>query len=160
MKISQFARVRGVEPQAVSRYISRHPEIQALCVQENDRIIDLPPEAVELLDAQYPIPKDPVQVVVGVPQDKYDDLQEKYATLLERLAQIQEDRLADQKRLAAGEAAQLLLEDREAKLRELEQRATAAEEAAASADQKAEEAEREVSRLRSRGLWARIWNKD
>lgn len=158
MKISQFARARGVEPQAVSRYIARHPEIQELCMQENDRIIDLPPEAVELLGAQYPIPKDPVKVVVGVPQTKYDELQEKYLALLERLAQIQEDRLADQKKLAAGEAAQLLLEDREVKLQELEQRTAAAEEAAAAAGQKADEAEREVSRLRSRGLWARIWN--
>lgn len=159
MKISQFARARGVEPQAVSRYIARHPEIQELCMQENDRIIDLPPEAVELLDAQYPVPKDPVQVVVGVPQSKYDalsedhaELQKRYAALLEKVARIQEERVAEQKRLAEAEAAQLLLEDKEKRLVEEQERAATAEQSAAAARE-------EVVRLRSRGLWARIRNR-
>ena len=160
VKISQFARKHEVEPQAVSRYISRHPEIQAACAQENGRVVDLSPEAVALLEEQYPAPKDPVQVVVGVPQSKFDalsedhaELQKKYAALLEKVARIQEERVAEQKRLAEAEATQLLLEDKEKRLVEEQERAAAAEQNAAAARE-------EVVRLRSRGLWARIRNKD
>lgn len=158
MKISQFARERGVEPQAVSRYIARHPEIQRLCEQENGRIISLSPEAEALLGEKYPIPQKPFEIVQGVPQEKFDALQEKYSAALERLTQIQEERLADQRSLAAAEATKVLLEDRETQLQKLELRATAAEEATAAADRRAEEAEKEIERLRSRGLWARIRN--
>ena len=166
MIISEFARERGVNAQAVYRYITRHPEVRALCRQSDDGDrLELTPEAEEMLSARYPMPKDTIEIVSGVPQSKYDALQEehaelqkKYAAVLERLAQIQEARLEDQRKIAAGEAAQLLLEDREAKLQELEQRTATAEETAAAAGIKAEEAEREVSRLRSRGLWARIRN--
>ena len=165
MKISDFARERNVEPQAVSRYISRHPEIQSVCKQENGRIVDLSPEAEALLAEQYPLPK-PIEIIQGVPESKYEALQEKYAALLERLTQIQEDRLADQKRVAAGDAAQLLLEAKEESLREVQQRleaekarAAVAEEAAKTAEAAAAEAEREVARLRGRSLWARIRNR-
>ncbi|MBQ8987604.1 MAG: hypothetical protein IJ100_10290, partial [Lachnospiraceae bacterium] len=56
MKISDFVRERGVEPQAVSRYISRHSEIPTLCKQVHGRLVDLSPEAEALLAEQYPLP--------------------------------------------------------------------------------------------------------
>ncbi|MBQ8987600.1 MAG: hypothetical protein IJ100_10270, partial [Lachnospiraceae bacterium] len=100
------------------------------------------------------------------PDSQDESVQDHYASLLERLTQIQEDRLADQKRVAAGDAAQLLLEAKEESLREVQQRleaetarAAVAEEAAKTAAAAAAEAEREVARLRGRSLWARIRNR-
>lgn len=163
MNISDFARSRSVDPQAVSRYISRHPELQKLTTRVG-KTVELTPEAERLLDEVYPLPR-PVQVIQGIPAEEYEALQKKYAAALEKLSQVQEIRLEEQKLVAAGEAAQLLLSDREDQLREVRQRleeeksrADAAEEAAKTSAAAATEAEREINRLRTRGLWARIRN--
>ena len=163
MNISDFARSRSVDPQAVSRYILRHPELQKLTTRVG-KTVELTPEAEHLLNEVYPLPQ-PVQVIQGIPTEEYETLQKKYAAALEKLSQVQEARLEDQKRIAAGETAQLLLTDREKQLQEVQQRleeetarAVAAEEAVKTAAAAATEAEREINRLRTRGLWARIRN--
>lgn len=73
MNISDFARSRSVDPQAVSRYILRHPELQKLTTRVG-KTVELTPEAERLLDEVYPLPQ-PVQVIQGIPAEEYEALQ-------------------------------------------------------------------------------------
>ena len=55
MNISEYARERGTQPQTISRYITRHPEISKLLIPtQGGRGKELTQEAIQLLDLKYP----------------------------------------------------------------------------------------------------------
>lgn len=163
MNISDFAKQRNIEPQAVSRYISRHPEIKEH-TKKDGKMVELLPEAERLLDEVYPLPK-PVHVVQGVPQEEYEAVLKKLAQQQEIIIKLQQERIEDQKQIAKAEATQLLLEDKERQLNDLrEQREQSLiqieeeKERTRAADQRAEDAQKEIERLKNRSLWERIRN--
>lgn len=181
MTVKEFAQSRNVEPGTVYVYISRHPEIREHTIKTG-QVTELDEVAVQRLSEQYPAPK-PVYVVNGVPQEEHDELRAKYDELLQRYASAQEqmtgiqtERLEERKKLVEAETRLQLLEDRSQEAREKEKqliedkaqadrdvlalRKQAEEEKAAreAAEAARTEAEEELQRIRSRGLWARIWN--
>lgn len=165
MNISDFARARNVEPQTVSRYIKRHPEIEKLTIK-NGKKVELTAEAEELLDEIYPLPR-PVEIVQGVPEKEHRELLNKYAQAQEIIIKLQEERVLQAEKLAKLEATQALLEDKEkqlalqSELREkAEKRADNAEERVQSAEERAQSAEEHANKLLTRGLIARILNED
>jgi hypothetical protein len=143
MNITEFAESRGVEPQAVNRYLLRHKDIKKTCVKKG-KTIELSDEALELLEKQYPIPK-PVQIIKGVPQEEYDKLLKMYAAAEKEIADIQSLRMEETKMLMETKEKLFQLEDksREDLLKE---------------KNRADSAEAEVARLKSRSLWQRILN--
>lgn len=184
MNITEFAETRNVKINAVSNYLSRHPEIKKHTVK-NGKETELTPQAVEMLDKVYPVPK-PVQIVTGVDPEEHKRIQvelemlrKKYDATLEKIAMLQEERFSDQEKLIQAEAKQLLLEDKEKQLaEEKEQRKIAEnslsteksareaaerhvselEKAIETAENGLSEANAEVERLRNRSLWHRILN--
>lgn len=150
MNISDFARERNIEPQAVTRYINRHPEIKKH-TSKVGRSVDLHPEALQILEEVYPLPK-PVQIIQGVDPEEYNRVQrelellhQKYESSLEKIALLQSERVEDQRKIAQMDAQRLLLEDKEKQLREEKERADIAEQ--------------RVDDLKNRSLWERIRNK-
>ena len=112
MNISDFAKSRGIEPQTVSRYISRHAdEFDGLVTKEGKSVV-LSDEALEKLDEVYPNPK-PVEIIVDhASRDRLIVAQEK-------IIQLQQQ-LADQAALVAeAKFHQLLLEQRDEEIAQM-----------------------------------------
>ena len=109
MNISDYAKSRGVEPQAVSRYINRHSSAYEGLVAKEGRHVVLSDAAIAKLDDVYPLPK-PVEVIVDhVSRDKLILAQEQIIHL--------QQQLADQAGLIAdAKYHQLLLEQRSEEL--------------------------------------------
>lgn len=154
MTISDFARSRGVEPQAVSRYIGRHEEIAAH-VQKKGKVVELGPEAERLLDEVYPLPQ-PVHIVQGVPHEEHETLLREAKGLYAKIAELQGQLMESRDLLAKAEAKELLLEDRERQLTDEKAAREAAERREAEAREAVAERDREIARLHSRTLWQRI----
>ena len=119
MTITEFAESRGVEAQAVSRYLVRHPEEKANC-RKVGKTLELSEEALELLSKQYPLPK-PVQIIQGVPHEDYEAVQKSLSDTQEQLSKSKDILLAmkeamaeKEKRLIQQEANIKLLEDKSA----------------------------------------------
>lgn len=148
--ISDFARTHGVDPQAVRRYLIRHPEIKKYTKRAGKEIHILP-DGEAMLEKIYPLPK-PIEVVEDrESREKLIRAQEMIIKLQQRQTELVAQ-IADQAaQLAQLEAAKLLLEDREQRIREKDEALRAAEE-------RVVEAEAEVARLKGRGLWERIIN--
>jgi hypothetical protein len=72
MIITEYANLRGVQVQTVSKYIRRHPEISEHLILNADGTKELDPEAVRLLDKKYP----PIQREQVVSLAKYNELLE------------------------------------------------------------------------------------
>ena len=137
MTITEFARLRGKEPQAISRYLKRHPEVNQF-THKKGKTVELLPEAERLLDKVYPLPR-PVEIVE-------DTESRKELIQTQRLVIQLQQRLEEQAALIAkAEAVKLLLEDKEKQLEEEKART--------------EKAEKEIERLKNRTLWERIRNK-
>lgn len=64
MTINEFIKDRNVDPQAVRRYIERHPEEFENHLGKKGREIDLDEVAVEILDKKYPM-----QQIIQVVED-------------------------------------------------------------------------------------------
>ena len=150
MTITEFAESRGVEPQAVSRYLSRHPEIKGTCKRLR-KGVELSDTALEALEKQYPIPK-PVQIITGVPQEEYNALLKDFAAAEKQLAAT-EKQLAELQEKRVQET-NLLMETKE-KLYQLEDKS---QKDLQSEKERADSAEAEIARLKSRSLWQRIIN--
>ena len=85
MNIKEFAQGRGVDPQAVSRYIARHSdEFDGLITRDGKSSV-LSDEAIEILDDVYPLPR-PVEVVVDhVSREKLVQAQDQIIRLQKQL---------------------------------------------------------------------------
>ena len=161
MNIADFARSHDASPDAVRMWISRNPDKfpeGAITRKSGHRDAELSAAAVAVLEQAYPLPK-PVQVVQHDPQDL-----EELRILRERVAALQDTVIATQQaRIEAGKengemrqklavnAALIEAKEKEAETREKE---------TAALQERLEEAESRAERLKGRGLWARLLNKE
>ena len=124
VSISDFAREHGVEPQAVSRWLNRHEELQKQLIEDGKKkLIDRDGELYRILEEQYPYPK-PTVIINGLDQDAERELRERLQKAQELIIQMQNE-LTDQKLLnAKHEADKKLLEDREKRYEEDMQKLT------------------------------------
>ncbi len=110
--ITDFARERNVEPDTVTTYIRRHPEIQKFIITKGKKsAIDTLSDGYQMLEEQYPYPK-PIQVVEDT------ESQKKLIKAQELIIQLQERLQEATTQIADAKAMQLLLEDREKQLAE------------------------------------------
>lgn len=127
MYISEFARERGQEPQAVLRYVSRHPEIKKF-THKDGKMVRLLPEAIELLDKIYPV-RSSAPVVIGIPEEEHrktlEDLAKEREESKQAYKQISalKDEISELSgRIATAEVTAVLLEDKEKQLKREEDR--------------------------------------
>lgn len=147
MTITEFAKSRNIEPQAVSRYLNRHEELKKQCQKEGKNLL-LTDDVLRVLDKKYPIPK-PTIIMNGVPEEEHRDALEKLLRAQELIIQLQNE-LTDQKLLQSeNEAQKLLLEDRERR----------AEEDAKEAKQKVAELTAELEKERQKTWWQKLTGK-
>ena len=147
MTITEFAKSRNIEPQAVSRYLNRHEELKKQCQKEGKNLL-LTDDVLRVLDEKYPIPK-PTIIMNGVPEEEHRDALEKLLKAQELIIQLQNE-LTDQKLLQAeNEAQKLLLEDRERR----------AEEDAKEAKEKVAELTAELEKERQKTWWQKLTGK-
>lgn len=142
MKISEFARLRGEDPDTVSQYMRRHS-------MEYDKEHGLTEDQEKELEKKYPLPTLPDIVHVDPEKERLkDELHERDKELKEAYLQI--IKLQDEKALLIEKAAKIeLLEDLQQK-KELEIQ---------EKDQLIKDKDQELTRLKSRGLWSRLLNK-
>lgn len=147
MTITEFAKSRNIEPQAVSRYLNRHEELKKQCQKEGKNLL-LTDDVLRVLDKKYPIPK-PTIIMNGVPEEEHRDALEKLLKAQELIIQLQNE-LTDQKLLQAeNEAHRALLEDRERR----------AEEDAKEAKEKVAELTAELEKERQKTWWQKLTGK-
>ena len=138
MTISEFAEGRGIKVQTVSIYIRRHYEKFKGHIKSEGKAKILDDAAVELLEAQYPLPN-PIMVV----EDK--ETRKQLEAAKDRIIELQGQLLDARAQLADAQQKALLLESTE---RELDSKTEALDQALA-----------EVKFLKSRSLLDRILNK-
>lgn len=147
MTITEFAKSRNIEPQAVSRYLNRHEELKKQCQKEGKNLL-LTDDVLQVLDKKYPIPK-PTIIMNGVPEEEHRDALDKLLKAQELIIQLQNE-LTDQKLLQAeNEAQKLLLEDRERR----------AEEDAKEAKEKVAELMAELEKEKAKTWWQKLTGK-
>ena len=102
MTITEFCKGRGIDSQAVRKYIERHPEHFTGHTGKTGREITLDDHAIDILEDKYPFPR-PVEII-------------KDTETMEKLLKAQETIIQLQARLVRAETAKVLLEDRERQL--------------------------------------------
>ena len=135
--ITEFLKGREVKPNALSNYITRHPELFEGHVKREGKNTFLDDEAVRLLEEKYPLAK-PVVIINGLSQEEERELREKLQRTQEMLVAMQNELVNTKLQLAEKEKAEFLLELKEEKIEELT---------------------KEVETMKKRNLWERIINK-
>ena len=156
VSISDFARERGIEPQAVSRWLSRHEELQKHLIEQGQKkLFERDGELYKILEEKYPNPK-PTIIINGLDPDEERKLREDLSNAQKAMIMLQNE-LTDHK---------LLLMEKEHGIALLEERKEHTEEKnmaleAEKADLKAqnEELQEKLRKLENRGLLERIFNK-
>lgn len=161
MNIADFARAHDASPDAVRMWISRNPDKfpeGAITRKSGHRDAELSAAAVAVLEQAYPMPK-PVQVIQHDPEDveelrllrkRVDTLQETLIATQQALLEVEREKGEVQRQLAAN-AVLIEAKEKEAETREKE---------TAALQERLEEAESRAERLKGRGLWARLLNKE
>lgn len=156
MKASEFAKMRGIDPRTVNKYLERHPELREDCRKEGNSLV-LGEYAERELSKIYPLPS---PVIIGIPEEEHRKVLEDLLKAQNALIMLQNE-LADQKLLnAQNEANMMLLEDKkeylEKRMQEQEQEQKREKEEQEQENRKLKE---EIERLRNRNLLDRIFNK-
>lgn len=145
MNISEFAKSRAVDAQTVATYLRRHK----IPYSRSEGLTD---EAMELLDKQYPIPSD---IIIRVKDEEAEQkLKEKEQELEEVKSQLDK---AKDKIITLLEANEHFIEE-VAKVLMLEDKTKSQTEQIDKLQQDIEERDKEIERLKNRGLIARLMN--
>ena len=112
MKIGQFIQGRGVERQAVSRYINRHKEEFNGHISKDGKEMELDSYAVSVLEEVYPLAK-PVTIIEGVPHEEYIRLQEELINSHKIISDLQNRLIEQQNVLTDMKVSYALLETKE-----------------------------------------------
>lgn len=160
ISFGEYAEQRNISTNTLSAYVKKHPEIDKHIKHIGKKAyIPLDSEGYELLDKQYPLPQ-PVQVVQGVPEEEHRKLQAQYIKALEMISRLQENNAAlleDKQRLLTDQSEQQKEKEKAvAAIHEIQLKAIRAD---SQHRRELEELRQEIRRLKSRGFWARLFNK-
>lgn len=134
MKASEFAKMRGIDPRTINKYLERHPELREDCTKEGNSLI-LGDYAERELSKVYPLPQ---PVIIGIPEEDYRKVVEEKAELLKKLAEAREKMLEMQETLFE-QKEKYLEEKKQVELLEIKEN---------QAEEKAKRLEEEVSQLK------------
>lgn len=116
MIISDFCKGRNVDPQAIRKYVQRHPEEFQGHTSKKGKEIELDPIAVEILEKKYPFP---ISILNGVTHEEHNLVLKQLAESQNVIIALQEELRKQTVLIAQAEAKQILLEEREKQLEEL-----------------------------------------
>ena len=164
MNLTEFAASRNIKINALSNYLSRHPEIKKLTFKTGKET-ELTDEAIDLLDKIYPLPK-PVTVINGVdPEehkavvDKLSSAQENIIKLHETVEQLKDKVNENEKLIAQAEAQKILLEDKKTQLEAARAEGEKKDSEIDDLKKANEDLRTELERLKNRGFLDRLFNK-
>lgn len=167
MNINEFANLHNQHHRTVSIYIKRHPELFDGHIEdcENQKILDN--EAIRILEKQYPLPK-------PVPMVENPETQQKYINALEQINYLQNQLLHVREQLQEYKSLKLLLEEKNNENQEIKDqvKSLSMELVCLQVEQEKrtiiikskekdfDELNLKYEKLKNRGLWDRIVNKD
>ena len=151
MTITEFATSRHVEPQAVSRYLSRHEAEKRTC-RRVGKTLELSDKALVLLERQYPLPA-PVEVVVD--QETQKELIRAQKELIDMQKTVGQLQLI----AAKGEIDRRLLEMKDEHLQDLRDQLKAGRDERDALRERIRILEKALDeeRSRPRSVWSRIF---
>ena len=159
-KTSYIAKYYGIDRNALTAYIRRHPELFDGHTEKAGREIVVDDEGMKVLEEKYG-----TQVVTSQYESELIELHRKITELLEQQVMDKVQIITLQDHLRESEGRQMLLEDTQSKLKQAENdRETARKEVSdikVQADAYKVEMERlqaEVERLKHRTFWQRVFN--
>ena len=165
MNIKEFAESHNQHHRTVSIYIKRHPELFGGHIEdcENQKILDN--EAIRILEKQYPLPK-------PVPIMENSETQKKYINSLEQINYLQNQLLHVREQLQEFKSLKLLLEEKSNENQEIKNQVKLLSEELVQVEREKhtiiikskekdfDELNLKYEKLKNRGLWDRIVNKD
>lgn len=167
MNINEFANLHNQHHRTVSIYIKRHPELFDGHIEdfENQKILD--DEAIRILEKQYPLPK-------PVPMVENPETQQKYINALEQINYLQNQLLHVREQLQEYKSLKILLEEKSNENQEIKNQVKLLSEELVhlqveqekrtiiikSKEKDFDELNLKYEKLKNRGLWGRIVNRD
>lgn len=148
MNITEFSESRSIKVQAVSNYISRHPELFEGHTTKEGNLTILDDAALELLDKKYPLPQ-PIQIINGIDSEEYQRVLNELNQKNNLIIQMQQE-LSDVKLKLVEETSQKLF---------LAEKNENKDKTIAEQNKSLETANNEILRLKNRNLINRIFNK-
>ena len=88
MTITEFANIRKIQSQTISKYIKRHQE-QFPELKKKGRTIELTEEAIKILEEKYPMPK-PQTIMRGISHQKYEKILEENIVLKNEINELKQ----------------------------------------------------------------------
>ena len=159
MNLTEFARERQVEPQAVQRYVWRHEDDFKGLLVKNGKSWILTPEAIDLLDRVYPFPK-PIEVLKDYDTlEKYTKALEEKEQLLVVINQLKDKIAEDAPKLAAYDMLQHQLDGIEAEKRDLVEKNEALIADLSKEKERADALEDALQKEKSKGFFARLFGR-
>ena len=132
MNVKEFAKIHNQQLVTVSTYIKRHKELFEGHIKKIGSNIDLDDDAIKILEVKYPLP----EPIVLTP---LDETHKKYIESLEQINYLQNTIINLQNKLQETNSIKLLFEKQENELEKLKEK---------------------YEKLKNRGLWDRIVNKE
>lgn len=132
MNVKEFAKIHNQQLVTVSTYIKRHKELFEGHIKKIGSNIDLDDDAIKILEVKYPLP----EPIVLTP---LDETQKKYIRALEQNNHLHQQIVQLQTQLQESNSIKLLFEKQENELEKLKEK---------------------YEKLKNRGLWDRIVNKE
>lgn len=119
LKLTEFAKQRGIERDTVTQYIRRNPEMFEGHTKLEGKWLFIDEVAEKALDEKYPLPR-PIEIVEDI-----ETIKELSATRMElaksqeMIVQLQNRLMEAQEQIATSKATELLLEDKKQQITEL-----------------------------------------
>lgn len=148
MKMTDFARERGVNRDTITQYIRRNEELFKGHTEVKGKALYIDEIALDILDKKYPLHK-PVELIEDIETIK--ELSETRMKLVEASKMIinLQNKLTEQSlAIAKAEATQMLLEDKTKELERMENMLEKAETRAEKAEEQKTAANDEIAALR------------
>lgn len=166
MKMTDFARERGVNRDTITQYIRRNEGLFKGHTEVKGKALYIDEIALDILDKKYPLHK-PVELIEDIETIK--ELSETRMKLVEASKMIinLQNKLTEQSlTIAKAEATQMLLEDKtkelermESMLEKAEIRAEKAEEQKTAANDEIAALRKELEAERNKSWWAKLRGK-
>lgn len=144
MNITEFAKGRNIDRNAVSMYIRRHPELFEEHVKTVGKNVEIDDFAYQILDKKYPLPS-PVTIIDGISFEEHKATLEELANMQKHVIRLEEELRQQTYLVAQAEAKEILLEDRQKQLEEQKQLC--------------KELSAEVDRLKNQTFWQRVFGR-
>ncbi len=151
LKLSDFAKERGIARDTITQYIRRNSEMFENHTELDGKWLMIDEEAERILSKKYPLP---VQLVL---EDK--ESRTKLIQAQETIIQLQSQLATAQQQIATAEATKMLLEDKEKQLIKAEERLEKEEQLKENALEEIKELQNQLEIERNKSWFQKLLGK-